>query len=414
MAEAFSADVAIIGGGPAGLAAAVALRRRGVGNVTVLDREHAAGGVPRFCGHPPFGLREFGRVLAGPAYARRLAAQALAAGVSIRTGHSVVALEAGPRLRLTTPDGAATMTAGRAVLATGVRETPRAARLISGDRPQGVVTTGTLQTMVYGQGLLPFRRPVVVGTELVSLSALLTCWRSGIRPVAMIEVSARPTAPRTLALFPQLLGIAVHYGAELIEIRGRQRVESVALRLADGRLVELACDGVLLTGRFVPEAALVRASHLALDPGSGGPAIDQFGRCSDPAYFAAGNLLRPVETAGWSYREGLRIGACVADDLAGQLPSDDRPVPILRGTGVKLVVPQRLCLPLGEGGLGQFQLRVTRAVAGDLVVTAGGHAIWRRQLAALPERRLLIPFSALPIPPGTASLAIGFARDAGA
>lgn len=409
MAEALAADVAVIGGGPAGLAAAVALRRQGVGNVTVLDREDAAGGVPRFCGHPPFGLREFGRVLAGPAYARRLVAQAVAAGVSIRTGHSVVALEVGPRLRLTTRNGAATMTARRAVLATGVRETPRAARLISGDRPQGVVTTGTLQAMVYGQGLLPFRRPVVIGTELVSLSALLTCRRAGIRPVALIEANARPTARRGLALFPRLLGIATHYGAELIEIRGQQRVEAVALRLADGRLVELACDGVLLTGCFVPEAALVRASHLALDSGSGGPAIDQFGRCSDPTYYAAGNLLRPVETAGWSYREGLRIGACVSDDLAGRLPSGDQAMPIVRGAEIKLVVPQRLCLPLGAGGLDQLQLRVARAVAGELVVTADGQPIWRRRWDALPERRLLVAFSALPIPKGMASLAIGFA-----
>ena len=109
---------------------------------------------------------------------------------------------------------------------------------------------------------------------------------------------------------------------------------------------------MLLTGRFVPEAALVRASHLELDPGSGGPAIDQFGRCSDPTYFAAGNLLRPVETAGWSFREGMRIGACVADDLAGRLPLRSPACRSSAGTGIKLVVPQRLCLPLGAGGLG--------------------------------------------------------------
>ena len=89
-------------------------------------------------------------------------------------------------------------------------------------------------------------------------------------------------------------------------------------------MATIACDGVLLTGCFVPEAALVRDGHLEVDPGSGGPVIDQFGRCSDPTWFAAGNVLRSVETAGWSFREGQRIGAWVADDLVGGLPTGRR------------------------------------------------------------------------------------------
>jgi hypothetical protein len=179
--------------------------------------------------------------------------------------------------------------------------------------------------------------------------------------------------------------------------------------MADGGLREIACDGVLLTGQFVPEAALVRSSHLVLDPGSGGPSVDQFGRCSDPTYFAAGNLLRPVETAGWSYREGLRIGDCVADDLAGLLPSAAETIPIARGAGLKLVMPQRLCPPSRAGGLGQLQLRVARAMAGELVVTADGKPIWRRRSDTLPERRLLIPLGELRIPPRTGLLEVGFA-----
>ena len=134
----------------------------------------------------------------------------------------------------------------------------------------------------------------------------------------MIEANDRPTVRRAMMLFPRLLGIAVQLRRRAGRDPWSQRVErSCSSALAEGRPLELACDGVLLTGRFLPEAALVRSSHLELDPATGGPAVDQYGRCTDPAYFAAGNLLRPVETAGWSFREGTRIGGCVADDLAG-------------------------------------------------------------------------------------------------
>ncbi|MFL5338451.1 MAG: NAD(P)/FAD-dependent oxidoreductase [Geminicoccaceae bacterium] len=408
MAEPERHDVVVVGGGPAGLAAAMKLRRRGVERVLVLEREPVAGGIPRHCGHSPFGMREFGRVLTGPTYAGRLRDQAGAAGVVIRTGHSVVALEQGGRITVATSDGPTSLAAGRVVLATGVREASRHARLISGDRPLGVVTTGTLQSMIHGRHLVPFRRPVVVGTELVSLSALLACRGARIRPVAMIEPRDRPTVRRAMMLFPRLLGIAVHLGADLVEIRGGRRVEGVLVRTADGRPLELACDGVLLTGRFLPEAALVRSSHLGLDPGTGGPAVDQFGRCTDPTYFAAGNLLRPVETAGWSFREGTRVGGCVADDLAGSLPQQSPALPIDRGHGVKLVVPQRLALPLGRGGLRHLQLRVDRPVGGGLDLLADGVPIWHRRTTALPERRLLVPLADIHLPPATRRLEIGF------
>ena len=403
-----AADVAVIGGGPAGLAAAITLRRRGVDRVILLEREASAGGAPRHCGHPPFGMREFGRVVTGPRYAERLGAEAIAVGVTVHLGRTVVALRDGGGLLVATADGPIKLMPARVVLATGVRESSRHARLISGDRPVGVTTTGTLQAMVHGRRLMPFRRPVIVGTELISLSALLTCRKAGIRPVAMIEPNPRPTVRRASMLLPRLLGIPVHLGAELVEIRGRGRVEGVVLRRADGDLLEAVCDGVLLTGRFVPEAALIRASHLELDPGTGGPTVDQFGRCSDPAYFAAGNVLRPVETAGWSFREGVRIGGCVAEDLAGRLPRVGEPLPITRGAGVKLVVPQRLAMPLGRGGLGHLQLRVSRPVTGLAEVVADGRTIWNRHVTALPERRLLIPLARLTIPPATRSLEVGF------
>ena len=395
MSEPLICDVAIVGGGPAGVAAALELRRRGVERVVILEREEAAGGVPRHCGHPPFGMREFRRILAGPTYARKLCQAALAAGVDIRPQTAVTTLRPFGELDVVTPTGPAEVVARRVVLATGGRESPRSARRVSGDRPVGVITTGTLQQSVYIEGLKPFRRPVVVGTELVSLSSVLTCRKAGIRPVAVVENGSRPTARRPLDLFPRLLGIPMHYCAEIIDIRGRSRVEAVTVRVADGSLRDIACDGVLFTGRFVPEAALVRLSHLRLDAGSGGPEIDQFGRCSDPSYFAAGNLLRPIETAGWSYCEGRCIGGFVADDLEGRLIAATRSAAIERGPGVKLVVPQQFALPSLQAGLRHLQLRAEAATAGLLTVRRDGVPVWQKRMSVLPERRILVPLSVL-------------------
>lgn len=388
-------DVAIVGGGPAGIASALSLRRGGVGRITILEREEEAGGVPRHCGHPPFGMREFNRILTGPAYAARLRDSAKQTGIDIRTRTDVVRLRPSGVLSIANEGGVSDLRAARVILATGVRESSRAARFISGDRPVGVMTTGTLQQSIHLEKLTPFRRPVIVGTELVSLSAVLTCRKAGIRPVAVVENGLRATARHPLDLFPRLLGIPMHYGVEIVDIVGKGRVEAVAIRFADGSRRVVACDGVLLTGRFVPEASLVQDGHLAFDAGSGGPSVDQFGRCSDPTYFAAGNLLRPVETAGWSFREGLRIGAMVAADLRGDLPAAKRTIPITRGRGIKFVMPQRLALPRFAGSLDQIQLRAETAATGCLVVSAGDAVLWKRRMPLLPERRLLIPLAAL-------------------
>ena len=316
-------DVAIIGAGPAGLAAATALKRGGVERVVILERECVAGGIPRHCGHPPFGLREFHRIMAGPSYARRLVETARDAGADIALKTTVTALGPSGTLSVVSPAGLAKLSARRVLLATGIRETPRAARLVSGDRPPGICNTGALQSMVYLKNQIPFRRPVIVGTELVSFSALLTCWRAGIRPVAMLEEGPRAHVRWPLHHAARLFGVPLLYGARIVAITGRSRVEAVQITDESGRPREIGCDGVLFTGQFTPEASLVALSHLALDPDTGGPAVDRFGRCSDPSYFAAGNVLRAVETAGACWREGRTAARWIARDFAADLPSPD-------------------------------------------------------------------------------------------
>lgn len=313
-------EVAVVGGGPAGLSAAIALAKAGIARIALLEREPEAGGVPRHCGHPPFGMREFGRILTGPGYATRLGQAAKEAGVDLRTRHSVVALREGGRLDVATPEGRLVVTARRVVLATGMRESTRAALAVGGTRPLGEMNTGALQAYLHLEGLVPFRRPVIVGTQWVGLSAVSTCLRHGIRPVAVVEAGPRPAATWPFSLLPRLASIPLHLGTTVLAVEGRARVEAVTVRLDDGTTRGIACDGVVFTGRFVPEATLARTGRLTLGAQSGAPVRDASGRSSDPRVYIAGNVSAEAKSAGWCFRDGARIAAHVAADLRQREP----------------------------------------------------------------------------------------------
>jgi thioredoxin reductase len=309
-----NADVAVIGGGPAGLAAATELKRLGAGAVVLLEREAVLGGIPRHCGHSPFGMREFGRILGGGDYTARLAERAASAGVDIQLRTSVVAIKP-EAVDAATPDGLLAFATRRILIATGTRETSRAGRLLPGQRPVGIVTAGALQDYVYLRHLVPFRRPVIVGSELVTMSSLLTCRHAGIHPAALVEDEPGPRIGWPIAMFPTLLGTPSYYRTTIDDIFGTARVEAVRLRHADGTTRDIECDGVLLTGHFTPESSLARLAGLAIDPATGGPAVDASGRTSRPDIFAAGNVRHRVRTAGHCWSEGVRTARAVAASL---------------------------------------------------------------------------------------------------
>ena len=405
-------DVAIIGGGPAGLSAAVRLRELGVERVIVLERETAAGGIPRHCGHPPFGMREFRRCMTGPTYAKALVSGAIEAGAEIRTSTTATGVQPGGVIAMTTASGVGELKAKRILLATGVRETPRSARLISGGRPSGVMTTGTLQSMVYLKRLKPFQRPVIIGTELVSFSALLTCRHAGARPVAMVEQADRVTAWSFSVALPAVLGIPVYRRHRLNRILGGKGVEGVEIVSAEGQTTVVPCDGVILTGQFTPESTLVRMGHLSLDTASGGPSIDVFGRCSDPVFFAAGNLTRPVETAGWCWREGRAVAEAINASLKDELtPLSDMIDLHVQSHPLRFAVPGRIGVVTHPQQLSDVQLRFAEAAEGTLWLRQGERIVWSRRLSALPERRVLVPLSELDTLRSGVSIEIGFDRS---
>lgn len=393
-------DVAIIGGGPAGLSAATTLKQSGIARVVIFEREPEAGGIPRHCGHYPFGMREFKWPLKGPAYAAKLVDRAQKFGVEFSLNTSVVEANLSGLLRVVTGAGPKSLSAKRVIYATGVRETSRSARLISGQRVQGVLNTGALQSMVYLHGERPFKQPVIIGTELVSFSAIMTCTHAGMKPVAMIEQNDRVTARWPTAMFPWLNNIPLRMDTKLVEIRGDERVTGIVVRNGKGETRDIECDGVILTGQFVPESSLGRMGHIKIDPATGGPCVDQWGRCSDPAYFATGNLLRPVETAGWSWQEGRQTGLWVAADLAGKLPDYEHNTrSICVEHALKYAMPQLISCDnsdiQGVVGMTHLQLRVIKPVKGELIATIGEHVIWSKRISAKPERRIEVPIAEL-------------------
>ncbi len=403
-----SHDVVIIGGGPAGLAAAAELKRLGIGDVVVIEREQHAGGVPRHCGHLGFGWSEFRRLLAGPAYARRLVAAA--DGVDLRTGCTALSIESQrlekpARVRVLTAAGIQVLEAQRVLLALGTRETPRAPRLVSGTRPWGVFTTGALQQLVYLAGLKPCTRALIVGTELVSFSNLLTMRHAGIQPLAMLEESAQVVAPHIGAWIARAtFGTRILTRTRVIAVRGGTRVSGVDVE-RDGKRETIECDGIVFSGRFVPETAIVRTSHLLLDPSTGGPVVDQYGRCSDPAYFAAGNLLRPVEASWTVWREGRDVARAIAASLRGFLPTATHHAAFETQGVVRYACPQRIAFPAPLPPALPLNLRVSREVHGRLRVQGAGGDIWSARRHLLPERRIIVPWP-LHLPPDTDSLII--------
>ena len=394
-------EVIVVGAGPAGLAAATELACAGR-RVLVLEREAEAGGIPRHCGHYPFGMREFHRLLRGPDYAARLRATALAAGVEIRTRTTVTALLPGGRVEVTDDRGPASLAAQAVLLATGVRETSRAARLIGGEKPGGVIPTAALQGIVYLNHQRPFRRPLILGSELVAFSALLTCRHAGIRPVAMVEPGPRITTRSPAIWLARLMGVPVHLRSDIAAIHGRTRVEGVTLTTPAGPQ-DLAADGVVVTGGFRPDAALLRGSHLEVDPASGGPVIDAWGRLSDPAYFAAGNLLRGVETAGWCWDEGRRTARALLAALEGRLPPPLAARLTLAHPALRLAVPQRLG-PSAGAPHDRLQIRLASPAKGRLRLMQEGRELASARIDSLPERRLSLPVTGLGSGPVTLTI----------
>jgi len=294
-------EVLVVGGGPSGLSAAAALAP--ACRVLVLDREAEAGGITRHSDHTGYGVRDLRTVTTGPKYARRLVDAARDSGAEIRTEAMVTGWAGERTVEVTTPEGRITVEADAVVLATGARERPRTARLVAGDRPAGVLSTGLLQNLVHLQHRSPGTRAVVVGSELVSWSAVLTLREAGCRTVLM--TTERPYGESYAALrVPASTGLRVPVATRtrVVRVVGRDRVEGVdVLDLATGarRHVRHRC----LHRRLDPRERSGRtrgSGHRCRHTG----AVGRHG----PAHLGTGDLRGGQPAPSGDHRRRLRSG----------------------------------------------------------------------------------------------------------
>ncbi len=400
-------DVLIVGAGPAGLSAAAELRRLGAGSVLVVDREPVAGGIPRHSWHTGYGIRDLRRLMTGPAYARRLAGLAESAGADLRVSTTVTSLSADLEAMLTSPYGRESVTARAVLLATGCRERPRSARLVPGDRPAGVLTTGELQQRVYLNGERLPGRAVVVGAEHVSFSAAVTLAHAGADVVALVTEHPRQQSYAAFRLGAALRWrVPVWTSSAIRRVTGQGHLAGVQIAdLSSGAERFVPCQTVVFTADWIPDHELARSAGLALDPGTRGPAVDTLLRASAPGIYAAGNLIHAAETADIAALSARHAARHIAAALVGSAPAAAA-VPVCSEAPLTWISPNAVPVPLAGPvpgpvpgpPLGRFTLRSSefRHVARLDVRQDGRRLTLSRPVRIIPGRPIHLTANWLP------------------
>lgn len=347
-------DVVVVGGGPAGLAAAIGARDAGARRVLVVDREDEAGGILLQCIHAGFGLHHFKEELTGPEYAERFLLDAVDHDVDIAGGAYVAGAgldsDGTRRVRVMREGhGISTVRSRAVVLAMGCRERTRGAVRIPGTRPAGVITAGLAQRFVNLMGLLPGKRVAILGSGDIGLIMARRLRLEGCEVVGVFE--QMPFSNGLTRNVVQCLGdfgIPLHLSTTVVEIHGQDRVEKITVAPVGADLApdlsrarDVACDTLLLSIGLVPENELSQALGVELDVVTRGPRVSSTMETSLPGVFACGNVLHVHDLVDYVTEEALLAGRFAGEHAQGiRRPRDN--IRVVPGHNVRYCVPHTL------------------------------------------------------------------------
>lgn len=382
-------DVAVIGSGPGGLAAAIAASKASANEVLLIERDTELGGILVQCIHNGFGLEIFKEDLPGPAYAQRFINEVQ--DLKIETLLDTMVLEITPDHRIFTSSqrqGILEIQARSIVLAMGCRERTRAQVRLPGSRPAGIFTAGTAQRWVNVEGYIPGERFVILGSGDIGMIMARRLTFEG----AQVE--------RVLEIMPYLSGLMRNYVQCLLDydiplqlqhtvkrILGRKRVEAIESVQVDEHWQPIAgseelipCDTLLLSVGLIPENELSRKAGVRLHPVTGGPEVDDHFHTSLPGIFSAGNVVHVYDLVDWVTEAGYTAGKSAALYAQGKLEKEDSAVPIQPGKNVRYVVPHYLCRESLAEGDTHLQLRVKEPIEQPVWVEVvnGEHLVTHR------------------------------------
>ncbi len=347
-----SYDLVVIGGGPAGLAAAIAAREAGLADILILEREKELGGILNQCIHNGFGLHTFKEELTGPEYAARYIERARALDIPCRLSATVVDLQREAEglavTAVSRQEGLSVIKARTVILAMGCRERPRGALNIPGTRPAGVFSAGTAQRLVNLEGWLPGKRVVILGSGDIGLIMARRMTLEGAKVLCVAELMPYSGGlKRNIVQCLQDYDIPLKLSHTVVDIQGRERVEGVTLaRVGEdlkpipGTEETFACDTLLLSVGLLPENELSKAVGVELSPVTGGPKVNESLETGVPGVFACGNVLHVHDLVDYVSEEAAEAGRRAADYvLAGGQRTSQGEIPLTPAGAVRYTVP---------------------------------------------------------------------------